>query len=365
MTAELHLVLPGKLDQKTGGYLYDAHIVAGLRARGVQVHVHSLPGSYPLVDQEAIVEADRVLADLPDGALVVIDGLALPGVAGSLMVENHRLRLAALVHHPLSLEMGLSEAQARTLQLIEQGSLARVQRVIVTSPATAETLLADFHVTPDWLGVVEPGTDRPERLERSAAAGSGTDQLNLLCVATVTPRKGHLILVEALSRLADLPWRLTCIGSTTRDAGAAAAVQDAIARHGLTGRITLMDEIEPEALRNQYRDADLFVLPSYYEGYGMALAEALSHGLPIVSSKAGAIPTTVPADAGILVHPGDVGALTEALRSILTDAELRSRLTTAACAAALKLPTWDDAVDRFAAELVGMEPTLRGSLAGA
>jgi glycosyltransferase involved in cell wall biosynthesis len=361
MSVELHLVLPGRLDQKTGGYLYDARIVEGLRARGIQVHVHSLPGSYPLVDQETIFEADRVLAQLPDGALVVIDGLALPGVAGSLMVENHRLRLAALVHHPLSLEIGLSEAQARTLQLIEQGSLARVQRVIVTSPATAETLLADFHVTPDRLGVVEPGTDRPEQ----PAAGSGTDQLNLLCVATVTPRKGHLILVEALAKLVDLPWRLTCIGSTTRDAGATAAVQEAITRHGLTGRIALMDEIEPEALRNQYRDADLFVLPSYYEGYGMALAEALSHGLPIVSSKAGAIPTTVPADAGILVHPGDVAALTEALRRVLTDDDLRSRLTTAACAAALRLPTWDDAADRFAAELAGMEPALRGSFAKA
>ena len=361
MSAELHLVLPGRLDQKTGGYLYDARIVAGLRARGIQVHVHSLPGPYPLVDQEAIFEADRVLAQLPDGALVVIDGLALPGVAGSLMVENHRLRLAALVHHPLSLEMGLSEAQARALQLIEQGSLARVQRVIVTSPTTAETLLADFHVTPDRLAVVEPGTDRPDQ----PATGSGTDEPNLLCVATVTPRKGHLILVEALAKLTDLPWRLTCIGSITRDAGATAAVQDAIARHGLTGRIALMDEIEPEALRSQYHAADLFVLPSYYEGYGMALAEALSHGLPIVSSRAGAIPATVPADAGILVPPGDVAALTEALRSILTDGELRSRLTAAARAAALKLPTWENAVDRFAAELVGIEPALSKSLAGA
>jgi len=361
MSAELHLILPGSLDQKTGGYLYDARIVAGLRARGIQVHVHSLPGPYPLVDQEAIFEADRVLAQLPDGALVVIDGLALPGVAGSLMIENHRLRLVALVHHPLSLEMGLEEAQARTLRLIEQGSLARVQHVIVTSPATAETLLADFHVTPERLGVVEPGTDRPDQ----PAAGFGTDQPNLLCVATVTPRKGHLILVEALASLTDLPWRLTCIGSTTRDAGTTAAVQDAISRHGLTGRIALMDEIEPEALRSQYHTADLFVLPSYYEGYGMALAEALSHGLPIVSSRAGAIPTTVPADAGILVPPGDVAALTEALRSVLTDGDLRSRLTAAARAAALRLPTWDDAADRFAAELAVLEPALRRSLAQA
>jgi glycosyltransferase involved in cell wall biosynthesis len=257
--------------------------------------------------------------------------------------------------------MGYSEAQARTLQLIEQGSLARVHRVIVTSPTTAETLLADFHVTPDRLSVVEPGTDRPDQ----PATGSGTDEPNLLCVATVTPRKGHLIMVEALAKLADLPWRLTCIGSTTRDAGATKAVQDAIAHHSLTGRIALMDEIKPEALRSQYHTADLFVLPSYYEGYGMALAEALSHGLPIVSSKAGAIPATVPADAGILVPPGDVAALTEALRSVLTDADLRSRLTTAARAAALKLPTWDDAVDRFAAGLVGIEPALSMSLARA
>jgi glycosyltransferase involved in cell wall biosynthesis len=361
MSAELHLVLPGALDQKTGGYLYDARIVAGLRARGIQVHVHSLPGTYPLVDQEAIFEADRVLAGLPDGALVVIDGLALPGVAGSLMVENHRLRLVALVHHPLSLELGLSEAQARTLKLIEQGSLARVQRIVVTSPATAETLLADFHVTRSRLGVVEPGTDRPE----ASAAGSGTDELNLLCVATVTPRKGHLILVEALSRLTDLPWRLICIGSITRDPVATAAVQDAIARHGLTGRIALMDEIEPAALQSQYHAADVFVLPSYYEGYGMALAEALSHGLPIVSSNAGAIPTTVPADAGILVPPGDAAALAAALRRVLTDAGLRSSLTAAARAAASALPTWEDAADRFAAELAGLEPALRRSLARA
>ncbi len=361
MSAELHLVLPGSPDQKTGGYLYDARIAAGLQARGIKVHVHSLPGRYPLVDQEAIFEADRVLAQLPDGALVVIDGLALPGVAGSLMVENHRLRLAALVHHPLSLELGLSEAQARTLKLIEQGSLARVQRIVVTSPATAETLLADFHVTRERLGVVEPGTDRPEM----PAMGSGTDEPNLLCVATVTPRKGHLILVEALGRLTDLPWRLTCIGSTTRDPGATAAVQDAIARHGLPGRIALMDEIEPAALQSQYHAADVFVLPSYYEGYGMALAEALSHGLPVVSTNAGAIPATVPADASILVPPGDAAALADALRRVLTDAALRSSLTAAARTAASALPTWDGAVDRFVAELAGIEPALRRSLARA
>lgn len=361
MSVELHLVLPGALDQKTGGYLYDARIVAGLRARGIQVHVHSLPGTYPLVDQEAIFEADRVLAGLPDGALVVIDGLALPGVAGSLMVENHRLRLVALVHHPLSLEMGLSEAQARTLKQIEQGSLARVQRIVVTSPATAETLLADFHVTRSRLGIVEPGTDRPA----APAAGSGMAELNLLCVATVTPRKGHLVLVEALGGLTDLPWRLTCIGSTTRDAGATLAVREAIARHGLSGRIALMDEIEPEALQHQYNAADIFVLPSYYEGYGMALAEALSHGLPVVSSNTGAIPTTVPADAGILIPPGDAAALADALRRLLTDPGLRSSLTAAARVAASALPTWDDAADRLVAELAGLEPALRRSLARA
>jgi len=157
MNLQFHLVVPGRLDQKTGGYLYDSHIVAGLRDRGATVHVHQLPGSYPIVDQETIHQADRVMSALPDGAVVVIDGLALPGVAGSLMLENHRLRLAALVHHPLALETGLDEAQSRTLRLLEQGCLARVHRVIVTSPHTGEILLRDFHLTPDRLGVVEPG----------------------------------------------------------------------------------------------------------------------------------------------------------------------------------------------------------------
>jgi glycosyltransferase involved in cell wall biosynthesis len=126
-----------------------------------------------------------------------------------------------------------------------------------------------------------------------------------------------------------------------------------------------MDEIEPAALQSQYHAADVFVLPSYYEGYGMALAEALSHGLPVVSSNAGAIPTTVPADAGVLVPPGDAAALADALRRVLTDDALRSSLTAAARTAASALPTWDDAVDRFVAELAGIEPALRRSLARA
>jgi glycosyltransferase involved in cell wall biosynthesis len=359
MSLEVHFVVPGRLDQKTGGYIYDARVIDGLRARGIAVTVHELPGPYPMVDQEAILEANHALARLPDGALVVIDGLALPGLAGALMIENHRLRLVALVHHPLSLETGLDEARARTLRQLEQGCLARVHRVVVTSRHTAEALLADFHVTPDRLGVVEPGTHRPA----APAVGSGTRDINMLCVATVTPRKGHALLVEALAGLTDLPWTLTCIGSVTRDPGTAAAVQDAITRRGLTGRIALMDEIGPDALPSQYHGADLFVLPSYYEGYGMALAEALSHGLPIVSTNGGAIPFTVPGDAALLVPPGDVAALRGALRRVLGDAQLRSRLTAAARAAALALPTWDDAADRFTIELSALEPRLRHALA--
>src|SRR5262249_16826593 len=148
-------------------------------------------------------------------------------------------------------------------------------------------------------------------------------KLRLLAVATVTPRKGHLILIEALARLADLDWHLLCVGSLERDPATATAFRQAIARHHLADRVTLAGEWPPERLGAAYRQADCFVLPSFHEGYGMAFAEALAHGLPIVATTGGAISETVPASAGLLVPPGDSAALAAALRRLMSDGELR------------------------------------------
>jgi glycosyltransferase involved in cell wall biosynthesis len=174
---------------------------------------------------------------------------------------------------------------------------------------------------------------------------------HLLAVGAVVPRKGFDVLVKSLVTLADLPWRLTIAGDLTRDPMAAARLRADIARHALTDRIVALGAVSSEQLATLYDSADLFVLASYFEGYGMAYTEALAHGLPVIGTKAGAIPETVPDGAGILVPAGDTAALAEALRLAITDGSLRLRLSEAAFAAASQLPTWSKSGAIFAGAL--------------
>ncbi len=280
---------------------------------------------------------------MPPGSLPVIDGLALPAFGDRL--ERLPQPWVALVHHPLALETGLDAADAAALADVERRLLAAADRVIVTSPRTRRDLAA-YGVADARVGVVLPGTERAP-----LARGSGGPDLALLCVASLTPRKGHLVLLEALAALRELPWQLTCVGSPERDPACARTIARAIERLGLGGRVRLIGE-QPEAgLQPFYDAADLFVLASHHEGYGMVLAEALARGLPIVATTAGAIPDTVPATAGLLVPPGDPPALAKALRRLLLEPELRRDLAAGARAARDRLPGWAEAARAFAAEL--------------
>ncbi len=339
MTDGVELVVPGPLDQRTGGYIYDRRIVQGLRALGWPVTVHELAGRFPLVDDLAIEAAREALHAIE--ALPVIDGLALPAFADLALPPAW----VALVHHPLALETGLGVADAEALARLERRLLAAASRVIVTSPQTRRDL-AGYDVAAARVGVVLPGTEAAP-----LARGSGGPGVALLCVASLTPRKGHLVLLEALAGLRDLAWRLTCVGSPDRDPPTATAIRAAVRRLGLEDRVRLIGE-QPEAgLQPFYAATDLFVLASHHEGYGMALAEALARGLPIVSTTAGAIPDTVPAAAGILVPPGAPAALAAALRRVLTEPGLRQELAAGARAARSTLPSWADAAGTFAAQL--------------
>ncbi|WP_395678527.1 glycosyltransferase family 4 protein [Inquilinus sp.] len=338
-------LLPGDPESRTGGYIYDKRIVEGLRGLGRPVTLHRLGDGFPVPSRAEIVEATAVLRGLPDNALVVVDGLAFSVLPGPMAAEAVRLRLAALIHHPLAFEQGLSPAQRQTLETSERQALAAARRVIVTSPGTARDLQG-YGVEAGRIGVVLPGTDPTPPAHGSAEAAPV-----LLCVATLTPRKGYLDLVAALERLAGLPWRLDCAGSLERDADHAQAVLAAVERAGLSDRIRFLGEIDEPTLLHHYDRSDLFVLPSHHEGYGMALAEASARGLPIVSTTGGAIPDTVPPDAGILVPPGDVDALTGALRGLLTDPGARLRLREAGLAARARLPGWPAQAAAFAREL--------------
>jgi glycosyltransferase involved in cell wall biosynthesis len=340
----LTFLIPGNLETRTGGYEYDRRMVEGLDRLGWHVNVLLLGDSFPRPTLGASAFAGAVLASLPDGALVLVDGLAFGAMANQAEMHTERLRLVALVHHPLALETGLDAAEVARLRETEARALATARRVIVTSHATVSAV-ASYGVTRDHITVVEPGTD-----VAALARGSDAEAPALLCVASVTPRKGHNVLVEALGRLRSFGWTLTCVGSTTLDPAWVDKLTVTIGHLGLSGRISLVGEAEREATSGYYDRSDVFVLPTLYEGYGMVVAEALARGLPVISTPTGAIPDLVGPDAGLLVPAGDVSGWEAALREVLRP-EARARLAEGARHRRTLLRTWDASATDMAAAL--------------
>jgi glycosyltransferase involved in cell wall biosynthesis len=319
---DLEFVLPGDPETRTGGYEYDRRVVAGLRSLGWNVRVHALDGAYPVPSPAERAEAARRFAALPEGARVMVDGLAFGALPELAAAEAARLRLVALVHHPLAEETRLTPAVARRLAASERAALAAARRVIVTSAPTAAAL-SGYGVEPGRCVVVEPGTD-----VAPLARGSGGATPVLLSVATLTPRKGHALLLEALAGVRDRTWRLECVGSDQREVASSARLRARAEALGLSARVAFRGETGPEALAAAYDGADLFVSPSLHEGYGMALAEALA---------------LVGEDAGLLVPPGDGAALRAALERLLDDPGLRRRCAEGAARVRARLPRWDQA----------------------
>ena len=346
------LLVPGSLESRTGGYAYDRRIAAELRRRGWTIAVRELDASFPRPTAAALADAARVLADIPDGHTVLVDGLALGVMPSEVEREASRLRLVALVHMPLAAEIGIDSDVAARLEASERRALGAAALVVVTGRWTMSAL-ERYDVGRHRIALVEPGTDRGP-----VARGSGGSPLELLCTATLNPGKGHEILIRALASLSPRGWHLTCAGSLDRHPPTVERVRAIVRAKSLDDRVSLVGELDDVALAAAFDRADLFVLATLRETYGMAVAEALAHGLPVVSTTTGAIADLVgPADdgAGLLVPPGDEAALETALSRVMSDARLRHRLAEGARRMRGRLPTWEEAADKMAAALERIE----------
>lgn len=349
----VHFVMPGGVDDPTvpsGGNAYDRRVSLDLPGFGWQVHKHAVDGSWPSPGAAARAELARTLREFPDGTVVLLDGLVACGVPEIIVPEAERLRLAVLVHLPLGDETGLDPAVAAELDARERTVLRAVPAVIATSDWAVRRLVSHHGLAPERVHVAAPGAD-------IAPLASGTDGVSrLLCVAAVTPRKGQHRLVEALAAVTDLPWSCVCVGGLNQDPEYVAELRSLIARHGLEDRLVLAGPQAGAELDASYNSADLMVLTSYAETYGMAVTEALARGVPVLATDVGGLPEAVGRAPdggvpGILVPPENPAAIAAELRGWFGEADVRRRLKAAARGRRAALNGWAGTARSLAAVL--------------
>ena len=327
MTCAVHIVVPAGIDdpaRPSGGNAYDRRVCRGLAAAGWTVHVHEVPGSWPWPDAPSYAALADALSRIPDRALVLVDGLVASPAPEVLVPESSRLRLVALVHMPLG------EGKADDAVREREGAVLSAAVSVVTTSAWARRVLVQRYSLPgDRVQVAEPGVDSAELAPGTATAGA------LLSVAAVIPDKGHDVLLDALAPLTGLRWQCLCVGSLERDPMFVERLRRRVAAGGMDERVRFSGPQAGAELAGSYGAADVLVLPSRAETYGMVVAEALARGLPVVAADVGGVPEALGHGAadtrpGLLVPPDDPAALRDALRGWLEDADLRLRLRRAA-----------------------------------
>lgn len=347
MHRNVTFAVPGSIETLTGGFLYDKAIVTGLRAQGWSVNVLDVGTGFPCPDDMVRARAGEAFLDERSTAPLVVDGLALGALPEAASQASASRPVIGLVHHPLYLEAGHSTEVREQLFESERSALSHTCHVITTSRDTRDRVVADFEIPRNRITNVDPGIRRPE----APPAYRKTVHVNILAVGSLVPRKGHDRLIDALATLRDFAWSLRIVGSDEFDPDHAHALRNLVASHELEDRVVFAGKVSDTDLEEHYRASDLFALASDYEGYGIAYAEAILRGLPVVGTTGGAIKDTVPDGTGILVPPDNAGALRAALKDMLANPRYRAIFAATARRSGSHFQTWDTAVSRFASIL--------------
>ncbi len=272
--------------------------------------------------------------DGPESALRVIDGMALPSVPAD------RLHGAVgLVHHPTA----LAEPERRdAIHAAERERLPLLRHIVTPSEPIRQRLVEAFALDPARISVVRPGVPDAPR-----STGSGAAACTVLSVGALVPRKGHAVLLRALARLFDLPWRWVVVGAADRDPAYAASLREQAAESGCADRVRFAGSLDAEALEAEWRRADVFALATEWEGYSAPVAEALRRGLPVAVTSGGNAAELVTPESGVVCAPGEMDQLSKSLRRLIFDTALRADMADAAWLLGRTLPDWASQAARF------------------
>jgi glycosyltransferase involved in cell wall biosynthesis len=343
----VHVVVPEEFDhpgQPSGGNIYDRRVCAGLAEAGWDVLVTTVAGAWPVSGPGARADLARIVSAIPDGATVLLDGLIASPAAAQLLPHASRIRMMVLLHMPLATTPGTH--QDASAQRSERAVLRAATGVVVTSEWTRRQVLTRYAIPAHRVHVARPGVDR-------VAAPPRPVRGRLICVGVLGRHKGQDLLVEALAGLAEREWHCLLAGPLDRDRAYVEQLQARITRLGYGHRIRLSGVLTGAALSHAYTTADLLVAPSRSETYGMAVTEALAHGLPVIAAAVGGLPEALGATAdgtrpGRLVPPGDPAALAAALAHWLGDERHRRRLRAAARQRRSALHGWEQTTQEIA-----------------
>ena len=281
---EVHVIVPSDVDdpaRPSGGNTYDRRVHRGLAALGWAVHEHAVPGAWPRAGEAGHAALAGAVRRIPDGTVVLLDGLIASAAPEALVPQARRLRQVVLVHMPLGHRPPQDEAGAVRAR---EGEVLEAAAAVVTTSAWTRRRLGELYALPaDRVHVAEPGVDAAGLAPGTAAGGA------LLCVAALTPDKGHDVLLDALAMATDLSWRCVCVGSLVRDPVFADGVRRHALNSGLGDRVRFPGPRTGPELDRAFAAADLLVLASHAETYGMVVTEALARGLPVLATEVGGV----------------------------------------------------------------------------
>jgi glycosyltransferase involved in cell wall biosynthesis len=337
----IHFFIPGDINTLTGGYVYDKIIIEGLEKLGNKVVQHQLASDFPFPSIESLNNCEAISKNIPKGDPIFIDSLAFGPMYGILKLLKRKNPVIAIMHLPLSKNPNFSRVEQDSFYFQENEALSHANCVIAVSGFTKQ-LIMEYGVNPSKIKVIIPGVNKSSRKTNFPEYPK-----NLLCIGSYLPGKGQLLLVNALSNLKYLPWTLNMYGILNFNPNYVHKIKQIIKDQSLTDRIFINPQISGEELMNCYLNADLFILPSYFENFSMALNDALNYGIPVITTNGGGIPFSVPKNMGIFISPGNENELIETIKNVLTNPLLYKNLYKAASKYYKSANTWENSINLF------------------